>query len=422
MTAAVQTGSAADRLDTVQVKRDFPLLREAPLARGLHYLDNAATTHKPQAVIDAISDCYAQAYGPIHRGLYPLAEAATARYEQARQTLADFIGAESADRLVFTRSATEAINMVAVGWALPRLQPGDRIWVSRMEHHANYLPWQRICQQRGAELGIIELDEDGRLDLAGTPELYGSRTRLIAVCHVSNVLGIENPIQQLCAEAGANAIPVLVDAAQSASHLTLDVAALGCDFLTFSAHKMYGPAGIGLLYARDEHLAEMQPLLLGGGMVDEVGEGNAPSRWSDGPARFEAGSPNLPGAAGFAAAARYLDGLGRGRVHRHVEALTRVAAMSLGALPGLRLLSPPESSAILSFTMEGVHPHDLAQIAGERGVAIRAGHHCAQPLLRRLGVVATARASFGVYNDQDDVNALVAALDAAGRVFSPEPR
>ena len=287
-----------------------------------------------------------------------------------------------------------------------------------MEHHANYLPWQRICQQRGAELGIIELDENGRLDLAGTPELYGSRTRLIAVCHVSNVLGIENPIQQLCAEARANAIPVLVDAAQSVSHLTLDVARLGCDFLTFSAHKMYGPAGIGLLYAREEHLAEMQPLLLGGGMVDEVGEGNAPSRWSDGPARFEAGSPNLPGAAGFAAAARYLDGLERARVRRHVEALTRVAAISLDALPGLRLLSPPESSAILSFTMEGVHPHDLAQIAGEQGVAVRAGHHCCQPLMQHLGVAATTRASLAVYNDAADIEALLRAIDRARRLFA----
>ena len=417
MTAVAQTIAAADGLDVGQIRRDFPLLQEATLARGLHYLDNAATTQKPRQVIDAVSTCYSEEYGPIHRALYPLGEAATARYEQSRQTLAAFLGAGSADQLVFTRSATEAINLVASGWALPRLGPGDRIWVSRMEHHANYLPWQRICQQRGAELRIIELDDAGRLDLAQTPELFTPRTRLIAVCQVSNVLGLENPVKRLCIEAHAQGIPVLVDAAQSVSHLPIDVADLGCDFLACSAHKMYGPAGIGLLYGRAERLAEMEPLLLGGGMVDEVGEGTAASRWAAVPACFEAGSPNLPGAAGFAAAARYLDGLDRARVRRHVAALTRTAAAALAGMPGLRLLGSPDAVAILAFTMDGVHPHDLAQLAGEQGVAIRAGHHCAQPLLRHLGLAATARASFGIYNDLDDVEALVAAIDSARHLF-----
>jgi cysteine desulfurase/selenocysteine lyase len=418
--AAVQTLATARDRAFDEIRQDFPLLRDAPLAKGLHYLDNAATTHKPQAVINAIDDCYMREYGPIHRGLYPLAEAATGRYEQARRDLAGFLGAASASEIIFTRSATEAINMVAAGWARPRLGPGDRIWVSRLEHHANYLPWQRVCRETGAELGIIELAADGQPDLAGSPGLFSEKTRLIAITHVSNVLGIENPVRQLCAEAHAQGIPVLVDAAQSVSHLPVDVGELGCDFLACSAHKMYGPAGIGLLYGNVRRLAEMQPLLVGGGMVDQVGEGMAATRWADVPARFEAGSPNLPGAVGFAAAAAYLDGLDRERVQHHLESLTRVAADALGEIKGLHLLQPVGSvpTAILSFIMDGVHPHDLAQVAGEQGVAIRAGHHCAQPLLNSLGFSATARASFAVYNDSDDVEALLRALDEARRLFS----
>jgi len=419
MAVAAHESTVNDALDPQRIRQDFPLLRDAPLTRGLHYLDNAATTHKPQSVIDAISECYAGYFGPIHRGLYPLAEEATGRYEHARQRLANFLGAASADELVFTRSATEAINMVAWGWARDRLQPGDRIWVSRMEHHANYLPWQRVCRDRGAELRIIELHRDGSLDLAGSPELFAPQTRLIAVCQVSNVLGVENPLRELCATAHAHDIPVLVDAAQGVSHLPLDVNELGCDFLACSAHKMYGPSGIGLLYGRAERLQKMAPLLLGGGMVDEVGEGVARSRWAGTPARFEAGSPNLAGAVAFAAAADYLQGLDLNRVRTHLRSLTAAATEALAQLPGLRVLPPTgvPRSAILSFTLDGVHPHDLAQVAGEQGVAIRAGHHCAQPLMRSLGLVATARASFGIYNDTDDVVALVRAVDSARRLF-----
>jgi cysteine desulfurase/selenocysteine lyase len=408
------------RLDPRRVRKDFPLLRDAPLAQGLHYLDNAATTHKPQPVIDAISECYARRYGPVHRGLYPLAEAASEAYEKARRRLAAFVGAGSADELVFTRSTTEAINLVAEGWARPRLQPGDRVWVSRMEHHANYLPWQRICRERGAELRVIELTGDGQLDLAGAPELFARQTRLIALCQVSNVLGVENPLQEICSTARAHDIAVLVDAAQAVPHMASDVGELQCDFLACSAHKMYGPSGIGLLYGRAERLTEMEPLLLGGGMVDVVGEGTEGSRWAPPPTRFEAGSPDLPGALGFAAAADYLEGLDRTRVRRHLAGLTVAAAERLAGVPGLRLLAPAggTASAILSFVLDGVHPHDLAQLAGEQGVAIRAGHHCAQPLLRQLGLPAAARASFAVYNDMGDVDALVRAVDGARRMFA----
>jgi len=319
---------------------------------------------------------------------------------------------------VFTRSTTEAINAVAQGWARSRLAPGDRIWVTRMEHHANLLPWQRICRERGAELRVIELGEDGTLDWQAAAELFDSRTRLIALCQVSNVLGIENPVQEICAQAAQRAIPVLVDAAQSVAHLPLDVAALDCDFLAFSAHKMYGPTGIGVLYAKTQRFQEMEPLLVGGGMVDQVTVETA--TWAGYPERFEAGSPNLAGAAGFAAAVEYLNQLGMQAIHAHVARLTRQAVDALAEIPGLRLIPQRtlERAAIVSFVVDGVHPHDLAQVAGEQGVALRAGHHCCQPLMQHLGVLATARASMAVYNDESDIEALLRAIDQARRLFA----
>ncbi|MCB1753998.1 MAG: cysteine desulfurase [Gammaproteobacteria bacterium] len=403
-------------IDTTSVRLDFRFFKDA--AAGVpHYLDNAATTQKPDCVIQAIADCYARHSAPVHRGLYPLADSATRQYEKARSRLARFLGVAADDELIFTRSATEAINMVAWGWARQHLSPGDQVWLTRQEHHSNYLPWQRVCQEQGAELRIIELQPDGSLDLAGSPELFGPKTRFIAICLVSNVLGLENPVAELCAAARSLDIPVLVDAAQAVPHLPVDVLELGCDFLVCSAHKMYGPSGIGLLYGRAERLRSMEPLLLGGGMVDYVADARGVSSWADIPARFEAGSPDLAGAAGFAAAADYLDGLGRSRVREHLERLTRIAGQALSALPGVRLLAT-EGTALISFTVDGVHPHDLAQFAGEQGVAIRAGHHCAQPLMRSLDLVASARASFAVYNDEDDVQALVNAVSQAQRVFS----
>lgn len=419
MSLAVQPIDDSETINPEAVKRDFPIFSGSTQPRRLHYLDNAATTHKPSAVINAISDCYAQCYAPIHRGLYPMAEQATSNYEHARRTLQHFIGAASPDELVFTRSATDAINMVASGWLKPRLERGDVVWVSRMEHHSNYLPWQRVCQEKQAQLRFIELTEDGQLDLDGTPELFAERTKFIAITHVSNVLGTENPVATLCTTAREYGVPVLVDAAQSVSHLELDVAEMCCDFLAFSAHKMFGPTGIGLLYGRQERLAEMTPNQVGGGMVDSVGDGMEESRWAAIPARFEAGSPDMPGAVGFAAAADYLSSLGHERVHRHIISLTRLAAQRLMRIDGIRLLPHAglPASGIVSFTHHKMHPHDMAQIAGEAGVAIRAGHHCAQPLLRHLGLTATARASFSVYNDESDIDALIDAIISAQRVF-----
>lgn len=406
------------KLDVEAIRSQFPLLSEAAGRHNLCYLDNAATSHKPLAVLDAIHDCYRHHYGPVNRGLYALAEQATARYEEARATVSRFIGAPSADQLIFTRSATEAINAVATGWAEPRLRPGDRVWVSRMEHHSNFLPWQRVCQRTGAELRIIELQGDGHLDCDSAADLYGPRTRLIALTQVSNVLGVVNPIRELVEQASVRGIPVLVDAAQSVAHGAVNVAELGCDFLAFSAHKIGGPTGIGALYARTEHLEEMEPWLVGGGMVDEVDESG--SSWAPYPARFEAGSPNLAGAIGFAAAVDYLAGIGMERVREHIQTLTEQVLSALAEISDVQVYGPRDAvgrAGIIAFNLSGVHPHDVAQLLAESGVAIRAGHHCCQPLMRFLEVPATARASFGLYNCADDVGVFIEAMHWVRRVL-----
>lgn len=401
------------------IAAEFPLLADTRHTPALHYLDNAATTQKPSVVIDAEAECYRTYYAPVHRGLYALAETATAHYENARATIGRFIGTPSARDIIFTRSATEAINMVAQGWARPRLRAGDAVWVTRMEHHANFLPWQRVCSEAGARLRIIELTADGELDPDAYEQVFDAHTRLIAVTHVSNVLGTVNPIERIVARAREHGIPVLIDAAQSASHIAIDVTALKCDFLAFSAHKMYGPSGIGVLYGRTERLDEMQPLLLGGGMVDDVGD--ATSTWASVPARFEAGSPNLAGAVGFAAAVEFLTGrVGMARAYSHTQSLTEYLFESLRQLPGVTVYGPADGhrrSGIVAFNVAGIHAHDVAQTAGENGVAIRAGHHCCLPLHRHLGVPATARASVALYNTRADVDALVDAIGQARKVF-----
>ena len=405
-----------DVLHVKKVRANFPLLVNA--GGLLRYLDNAATTHKPNAVIDAISDCYRHHYGPVHRGLYPLAEEASKLYETARETVARFIGAPS-DQLIFTRSATESINMVAQGWLRPRLNKADQVWVTRMEHHANYLPWQALCNESGAQLKIIELKQDGSLDLEHCAGLYGSNTRFIAVTHVSNVLGVINPIKEICTKAAEQGIAVLIDAAQSVGHMNVDVTDLSCDFLAFSAHKMFGPTGIGALYAKADRLSEMEPLLLGGGMVDSVN--GLDCSWMPCPAKFEAGSQNLADALGFAAAVNWLDEIGMDVMHAHVRDLTQYALDSLSKLNSIEIygtVNAEQRGGIVSFNVANVHPHDVGQIAGEQGVAIRAGHHCCQPLMQHLGVAATARASLAPYNNYDDIDALVDAINKAQNMFA----
>lgn len=412
----MKNNSLDDVFQVEKIRADFPLLVNA--GDSLHYLDNAATSQKPNAVIDAISDCYREHYGPIHRGLYPLAEEASQRYETARSTLAKFIGAPD-DQLIFTRSTTESINMVAQGWLRTRLNKGDQVWLTRMEHHANYLPWQALCNENGAELKIIELRQDGSLDLDNCSGLYDSTTKLIAVTHVSNVLGIINPVKEICSKAAEQGIAVMVDAAQSAGHIPVDVIDLDCDFLAFSAHKMFGPTGIGALYGKAERLVEMEPLLLGGGMVDSINECN--SVWMPYPAKFEAGSQNLADALGFAAAINWLNENDMAVMHEHIIGLTQYALDSLSKLNSIEIYGPrnaEQRGGIVSFNLTDVHPHDVGQVAGERGVAIRAGHHCCQPLMQHLGVAATARASFAPYNSHNDIDALVDAINETQRMFA----
>jgi len=405
-----------DSVDFDALRKDFPIFDGGP--ETLHYLDSAATSQKPHCVIDAIDLCYRHQYGPVHRGLYPLAESASEAYEKARRTMASFINAPSPDEIIFTRSATEAINLVASGWARQALEAGDEIWVSQMEHHSNFLPWQRICRDRGASLKVIPLDSSGQLDLDKAAGLFGNRTRLIAITHVSNVLGIVNPVEKITQLASVNSIPVLIDAAQSVGHMPVDVESLGCDFLVASAHKMCGPGGIGFLYGKKERLTQTEPLLLGGGMVDQVLSDT--SIWAEIPARFEAGSPNLAGAVGFAVAADYIEGIGRHSIEKREQELVITAFEALSEIDGVTIYGPensPYRSGILSFNIDGIHPHDIAQIAGERGVAIRAGHHCCQPLMQHLNTSSTARASFSFYNNKDDIAALVMAVHETKRIL-----
>jgi len=415
----MKNNSLVDVLQVEKILADFPLLLAA--GDSLRYLDNAATTQKPNVVIDAIGDCYRHYNAPIHRGLYPLAEKASHHYEMARSTIAKFIGAtdEHSEQLIFTRSTTESINMVAQGWLRPRLKKGDQVWVTRMEHHANYLPWQALCNESGAQLKIIELKQDGSLDLENCSGLYDATTKLISITHVSNVLGVINPIKEICTKATEQGIAVMVDAAQSVGHISVDVTELDCDFLAFSAHKMFGPTGIGALYAKANRLTEMEPLLLGGGMVDSVNEYDC--TWMPYPAKFEAGSQNLADALGFAATVNWLDKIGMDAMHQHVTDLTQYALDTLLKITSLEVYGPSDArlrSGIVSFNLLNVHPHDVGQVAGERGVAIRAGHHCCQPLMQHLGVAATARASFAPYNSHDDIDALVDAIHEAQSMFA----
>lgn len=402
--------------DWSTLRDDFPVLANSQ--QPLHYLDSAASSQKPRCVIDAISHCYSHDYGPVHRGLYPLAEKASEDYEAARQTIASFINASSADQIVFTRSATEAINLVASGWAGQHLKAGEDIWVSQMEHHSNFLPWQRVCQNLGTQLRIIPINENGQLELEKAESLFEARTGFIAITQVSNVLGTINPIKEIITRANQLSIPVLIDAAQAVGHMAVDVQDLDCDFLVASAHKMCGPTGIGFLYGKPERLAETEPLLLGGGMVDEVSFDQ--SSWAEIPARFEAGSPNLSGAIGFAAAVEYLQDIGMTAIEQRVQELTNQACRTLSEIEGLTLYGSPANTnhgGILSFNIDKIHPHDVAHIAAEHGVAIRAGHHCCQPLMQRLGVSSTARASFSFYNNEEDIAALAQAILDAKQIL-----
>lgn len=413
------TGLAVDMgqvLDVGRVRRDFPILDERVNGHPLVYLDSAATSQKPERVIEAISDYYRLANANVHRGVHALGERATEVFEGARLDVARFIGADPRG-VVFLRNTTEGLNLVAQAYARNHLSTEDRIVATVMEHHSNLVPWQQVRDQTGCQLELITLTPEGRLDQASVERLLRPPTRLLAVTHVSNVLGTINPIRELVQRAHAEGILVCVDGAQAVPHMPVDVTALGADFYSFSGHKMLGPTGTGVLYARPELLDAMPPFLTGGSMISVVTLER--TTWNEIPHRFEAGTPDIAGAAGLRAAVAYLEGVGMDAIHRHSAELTGYAEEALSEVPGLIQYGPQgeDRTGMVSFNLEGVHPHDVGTILDREGVAVRAGHHCCQPLMRDLGVAATTRASFYLYNTREEVDLLVRALGEVRRIF-----
>jgi cysteine desulfurase / selenocysteine lyase len=404
--------------DSRSVRDDFPIL--ATRLRGgdtpLVYLDNAATTQKPQVVIDATSRFYAEENANIHRGVHWLSEQATIAYDRVREQARAFLGAAHTHEVIFTRGTTDGINLVASSFGDAFVGAGDEIIVTEMEHHSNLVPWQLACQRRGARVRAVPVTADGELDLEALGTQLGPRTKLLAVTQLSNVLGTVNPIAEIVARAHERGVPVLVDGAQSAPRLPVDVQALGCDFFVCSGHKMYGPTGTGLLYGRAEWLNRMPPYQGGGDMIETVGIER--STYAPLPAKFEAGTPNIAGIVGLGAALGWIESVGRERIGAHEDALLTYARERLSEMEGVRVIgAAPEMAGVVSFVMDGVHPHDIGTILDADGIAIRAGHHCAQPLMARLGVPATARASFAAYNTAEEVDALVSGLEQVRRVF-----
>jgi len=407
---------AATGLDADRLRADFPILAQEIHGKPLVYLDNGASTQKPNAVIDAVGDFYARDYANIHRGVHTLSERATAAFEGARERVRRFLNAADRHEIVFTRGTTEAVNPVAASSGGQRIGAGDEIILTGMEHHSNIVPWQLLAERVGAQIRVVPLFDDGSLDLDAYAALFGPRTRLVAVVHVSNALGTVNPVAEMIATAHAHGVPVLVDGAQAVAHARVDVQALDCDFYAFSAHKIYGPSGIGALYGRRELLEAMPPWQGGGDMIRTVAfEG---STWADPPYRFEAGTPHIAGAVGLVAALDYVDGIGLDAIATHEHDLLAYGTALLEQVPGLRLIgTAADKAAILSFVIDGVHAHDIGTVLDFEGVAVRAGHHCAMPVMTRYGVPATARASLGLYNTRADIDALVRALQRVTEMF-----
>ncbi|MCF7972399.1 MAG: cysteine desulfurase [Phycisphaerae bacterium] len=405
-------------LDVYTVLNDFPALGQ--LVHGhypLVYLDNAATTLKPRQVMDAMNQYYRVDTGNIHRGVHQLSQHATEKYEKTRTTVQRFIQAESPDNIVFTSGTTASINMVAQGYVRKRLSPGDEILITHMEHHANIVPWQMLCEQTGAVLKVAPIDDEGNVLLEAYEHLLTDRTRFVSVGYVSNALGTVNPIDAMIALAHARGVAVLVDAAQAVATLPVDVKALDCDFLAFSGHKLYGPTGVGVLYGKAEALAEMDPVFGGGDMILSVTFEK--TLYNRIPARFEAGTPPIAEVIGLGAAIDYVTEIGMAHVASHERGLMQDAQEALQAIPGVRIIgTSPDKAGIVSFVMDGAHPHDIGTILDSLGVAIRAGHHCAQPVMQRFGIAATARVSFGLYNTQADVDHLIAAVNKVREIFA----
>lgn len=404
--------------DVHAVRQDFPILGTQVHGKPLAYLDSAATSQKPQAVIDSLVDYYTRYNANVHRGIYTLSEQATAAYENARAKVARFINAPSPECIIFTRNTTEAINLVRYTWGTENVRSDDEILISEMEHHSNLVPWQLLAQEQGAELRFLRVNNEGRLMLDGLDVLITEKTRLVAVTHVSNVLGTINPVKGIIKKAHKYGALVLLDAAQSVPHMPVDVQELDCDFLAFSGHKMMGPTGVGVLYAKPHLLEAMHPFMGGGSMIRQVML--TESTWADVPQKFEAGTPNIADVIALGAAVDYLNDLGMANVREHEIQITQYALDQMREVSGIKLFGTWEiqiRAGVVSFVLDGVHPHDIAQILDSEAVAVRAGHHCCQPLMRRFNVPATARASFYAYTTEEEIDALVEGIHKAQRVF-----
>ena len=403
-------------IDAKALRADFPILASQVYGKPLVYFDNAATTQKPQVVIDAISQAYATCNANVHRGVHYLSQQATQAHEQAREVLRDFIHADSSDEIIFTRGTTESINLVAFSFGEAFCQAGDEILISGMEHHSNIVPWQMLCQRKGMTLKVIPFDEKGNIRLDEYAALLGPKVKLVAVTQVSNVLGTINPVAEMIRLAHAQQIPVLVDGAQGAAHLSLDVQALDADFYAFSAHKLYGPTGLGVLYGKRALLDAMPPYQGGGEMIDQVHYSH--STYNVLPYKFEAGTPDFIGTTAFTAALRYVQEIGMDTIARYEDELLHYATEKMQAIEGLRIIGTAEhKSAVISFVIDGIHPYDLGLLLDKLGIAIRTGHHCAQPLLESMGYEVCARASFSFYNTFDEIDTLVAALLRIQKMF-----
>jgi cysteine desulfurase / selenocysteine lyase len=403
--------------DVQAVRHDFPILRERVHDKPLVYLDNAATTQKPQTVIDRLTTFYAHENANVHRGVHLLSERATDAYEDARRTVCRFLNAADPREIVFVRGTTEAINLVAQSYGRSHVAPGDEIVITTMEHHSNIVPWQMLCEQTGARLRVVPITDAGELRLDAYEAALSERTKIVAVVHVSNALGTINPVAEIVRLAHGRGIPVLVDGAQAVAHMLVDVRRLDCDFYTFSGHKIFGPTGIGVLYAKAPLLEAMPPYQGGGDMISSVTFER--TLYNVLPYKFEAGTPNIAGAIGLAAALDYVDAIGLDRINAYERELLAYGTDALSQIAGLRLTgTAADKAGILAFALEGVHPHDIGTILDRQGIAIRTGHHCCQPLMDRLGVPATARASLALYNTREEIDALAAALDTVREVFA----
>ncbi len=404
-------------LDLAKIRADFPILAEQVHGKNLIYLDNAATSQKPRAVIDAIVHYYEHLNANIHRGVHTLSVRATEAHNAARETVRRFLNAESTRDVVFVRGATEAINLVAQTYGRTHVGPGDEVLITAMEHHSNIVPWQILCEEKGAVLTVAPIDDRGQLQMDHFAELIGPRTKIVAVTHLSNALGTVTPLREMIRLAHEHGVPVLVDGAQAVPHFAVDVQALDCDFYAFSGHKGYAPTGIGVLYGKAALLEAMPPYQGGGDMIRSVTFER--TTYNDLPYKFEAGTPDIAGAIALRAALDYLGDLGMENVAAHERELLGYATNAVSAVPGVRLIGTAEERAgVLSFVLDGVHPHDLGTILDRDGIAIRTGHHCAQPVMERFGIPATARASFAVYNTKEEIDALVEGIRAAREVFA----